>query len=62
MIGRLKKLMREYCLRKEGLEKNRMCFLFDGNRLSETQTPAELNMEDGDVIDARKETFKKQDS
>jgi Ran GTPase-activating protein (RanGAP) involved in mRNA processing and transport len=57
----LKKLMGTYCLRR-GLEKDKMCFLFDGNRLSETQTPAELNMEDGDVIDAQKETFKKQDS
>jgi small ubiquitin-related modifier len=57
----LKKLMGTYCLHK-ALEKNGMCFMFDGNRLSETQTPAELNMEDGDVIDAQKETFKKQDS
>ena len=57
----LKKLMGTYCLHK-GLEQNRMCFMFDGNRLSETQTPDELNMEDDDVIDAQKETFKKQDS
>ena len=35
----LKKLMKDYCIRK-GLEMNTICFLFDGNRLSETQTPA----------------------
>ena len=57
----LKKLIGTYCLHK-GLEKNRLCLKFDGNKLSQTQTPAELNMEDGDVIDARKESFKKQDS
>jgi hypothetical protein len=30
-----------------------ICFLFDRMRVYETQTPAELDMEDGDVIDAR---------
>ena len=27
-------------------------FLFDGQRLRETQTPDDLEMEDGDAIDA----------
>jgi small ubiquitin-related modifier len=49
----LKKLMKDYCIRK-GLEMNTICFLFDGNRLSETQTPAELNMEGDDMIEVRK--------
>ena len=48
----LKKLMEDYCIRK-GLEMNTICFLFDSNRLSETQTPAELNMEGDDMIDSR---------
>ncbi len=29
------------------------CFLFDGKRVCKTQTPAELNMQDDDVIDTR---------
>jgi hypothetical protein len=32
---------------------NTICFLFDGNRLRETQTPAEPNMEDDDMIETR---------
>ncbi len=47
----LQELMGAYCLH-EGLEMNRICFLFAGNRLRETQKPAQLNMEDDDVIDA----------
>ena len=30
---------------------NSVRFLFDGNRVSANQTPADLEMEDGDVID-----------
>ena len=48
----LKKLMEAYCAR-QGLEMSSICFLFDRMRVCETQTPAELDMEDGDVIDAR---------
>jgi hypothetical protein len=48
----LKRLMKHYCILK-GLEMNTICFLFDGNRLSKTQTPAELNMKDDDMIEAR---------
>jgi len=47
----LKKLMEEYCMCK-GLEMSTICFLFDGNRLSETETPSKLNMEDDDMIEA----------
>ena len=47
---RLKMLMRAYCNR-QGVSMNSVRFLFDGNRINETQTPAQLDMEDGDVID-----------
>ena len=47
----LQKLMQAYCTR-QGLSLSNVRFLFDGNRLSETQTPSQLEMEDGDVIDA----------
>ena len=30
---------------------NSVRFLFDGNRVNPNQTPQELDMEDGDVID-----------
>lgn len=46
----LKKLMDAYCQR-QGLASNNVRFLFDGERLHETQTPKELNMENGDEID-----------
>ena len=45
----LKKLMEAYCFR-QGLEMDRTCFFFARNRLRESQTPAELNMEDDDMI------------
>ena len=47
----LKKLMEAYCQR-EGLPFDGVRFLYDGERLLPTQTPAELGMEDGDEIDA----------
>ena len=42
--------MDAYCQR-QGLSANNVRFLFDGERLHETQTPKELNMENGDEID-----------
>ena len=47
----LKKLMEAYCNR-QSLQMDQIRFLFDGNRLRETYTPEELEMEDDDVIDA----------
>lgn len=47
----LKKLMTAYCER-QSVDPNSIVFLFDGNRLRADQTPAELEMEDGDEIDA----------
>lgn len=46
----LKKLMDAFCNR-QGVSSNSVRFLFDGNRINETQTPQQLEMEDGDVID-----------
>ncbi|XP_045786766.1 small ubiquitin-related modifier 1-like [Trifolium pratense] len=47
----LKKLMNAYCDR-QSVDLNSIAFLFDGRRLRAEQTPAELEMEDGDEIDA----------
>ena len=47
----LRKLMDAYCQR-EGLPAEGVRFLYDGDRLSRDQTPAELSMQDGDEIDA----------
>ncbi|XP_020594027.1 small ubiquitin-related modifier 2-like [Phalaenopsis equestris] len=47
----LKKLMTAYCDR-QSVDANSIRFLFDGRRLRGEQTPAELDMEDGDEIDA----------
>ncbi|PWA91691.1 small ubiquitin-related modifier 2 [Artemisia annua] len=46
-----KKLMNAYCDR-QSVEMNSIAFLFDGRRLRAEQTPDELEMEDGDEIDA----------
>eukprot|EP00245_Coleochaete_scutata_P007834 TRINITY_DN23615_c0_g1_i1.p1 TRINITY_DN23615_c0_g1~~TRINITY_DN23615_c0_g1_i1.p1 ORF type:complete len:103 (+),score=36.30 TRINITY_DN23615_c0_g1_i1:102-410(+) len=46
-----KKLMTAYCDR-QSLDMNSIAFLFDGRRLRSEQTPEELEMEDGDEIDA----------
>ncbi|KAL9254323.1 Small ubiquitin-related modifier 2-like protein [Drosera capensis] len=47
----LKKLMNAYCDRSS-VEFNSIAFLFDGRRLRPDQTPDDLEMEDGDEIDA----------
>ena len=46
----LEKLMKAFCNRN-GVASNSVRFLFDGNRVNPTQTPQDLDMEDGDVID-----------
>ena len=50
----LQKLMTAYCQR-QGVAMNSVRFLFDGERLRESQTPEYLEMEDGDVIDVMME-------
>ncbi|KAJ0715768.1 putative Ubiquitin-like domain-containing protein [Helianthus annuus] len=47
----LKKLMNAYCDR-QSVELKSIAFLFDGRRLRGEQTPDELEMEEGDEIDA----------
>ncbi|KAF6173736.1 hypothetical protein GIB67_042904 [Kingdonia uniflora] len=47
----LRKLMNAYCDR-QSVEIASIAFLFDGRRLRGEQTPDELEMEDGDEIDA----------
>ena len=46
----LGKLMRAFSAR-QGISMNAVRFLFDGQRLGTQQTPDELEMEEGDVID-----------
>jgi small ubiquitin-related modifier len=46
----LGKLMNVFCNR-QGVSSNDVRFLFDGKRIHETQTPEQLDMENGDVID-----------
>jgi len=47
----LRKLMSAYCER-QGQDVSALEFLFDGDRIRPEQTPEELEMEDGDSIDA----------
>ena len=42
--------MHAFCNR-QGVGTNSVCFLFDGNCINETETPQQLSMEDGDIID-----------
>ncbi|KAG5518441.1 hypothetical protein PMAC_002836 [Pneumocystis sp. 'macacae'] len=46
----LRKLMEAYCER-QGKSMNTLRFLVDGERARPEQTPAELDMEDGDQIE-----------
>jgi len=48
------KLMNAFCQR-QGVRMTEVRFLFDGQRLRPNQTPEELDMEDGDVIDVMRE-------
>ena len=46
----LRKLINAFCQR-QGVNAASVRFLFDGQRINPMQTPQELEMEDGDVID-----------
>ncbi|KAK2163224.1 hypothetical protein NP493_1473g00055 [Ridgeia piscesae] len=46
----LRKLMSAYCERT-GVKMGSMRFRFDGQPINETDTPSQLEMEDGDSID-----------
>jgi len=50
MTTPLQKLMTAFCNR-QGVGNQSVRFLFDGQRINPSQTPQELEMEDGDVID-----------
>ena len=50
----LSKLMKTFCER-QGVGYNSVRFLFDGERIRANDTPADLEMEDGDVIDLAEE-------
>ncbi|OMJ80391.1 hypothetical protein SteCoe_19343 [Stentor coeruleus] len=47
----LKKLMEAYCSRN-GVNISTVRFLFDGQRIQETNTPNDLHLEENDQIDA----------
>ena len=47
----MKKLMDAYC-KKQGILSTSVRFLFNGERLRETDTPMSLQMENNDIIDA----------
>ena len=47
----LKKLMEKYCERMGISNLNNVRFLFDGERIIPSNTPAQLNMQNGDEID-----------
>ena len=47
-------MMHAYCNRK-GVSTNSVRFIFDSDRINETQTPQQLDMEDGDRIHVRRE-------
>mmetsp|Transcript_28137 Transcript_28137/g.75966 ORF Transcript_28137/g.75966 Transcript_28137/m.75966 type:complete len:98 (+) Transcript_28137:86-379(+) len=47
---KFQKIFRTYC-EKKALNRDSVRFNFDGERINENQTPADLEMEDGDVID-----------
>ena len=47
----LKKLVDAYCTR-QGVSPSSIRFLYDGRRIQPDQTPKDLGMEDGDIIDA----------
>ena len=52
----MQKLMHAFCS-KLGVNINSVRFLFDGKRVNESQTPAQLDMESGDVLDVMVEEY-----
>lgn len=51
---KMSKIMEAYANRR-GIELSSLRFMFDGNRVNAEDTPKTLEMEDGDLIDARVE-------
>lgn len=54
MTTKFEKIFNAFCSRK-ALQPDAVRFLFDGTRINPTQTPKDLDMEDGDSIDAMME-------
>nr|XP_014346368.1 PREDICTED: small ubiquitin-related modifier 1-like isoform X1 [Latimeria chalumnae]XP_014346369.1 PREDICTED: small ubiquitin-related modifier 1-like isoform X1 [Latimeria chalumnae] len=54
MTTQLRKLKESYCQR-QGVPSNSLRFLFEGQRISDHQTPKELGMEDEDVVEVYQE-------
>ncbi len=50
----MSRLIDAYCQR-QGVNLNAVRFIFDGSRINSSQTPEDLEMEDGDVIDVMME-------
>ncbi|KAG5363670.1 Ubiquitin-like protein SMT3 [Yarrowia sp. B02] len=50
----LKKLIDAFCQR-QGKQKSSLRFLYDGQRVTDTDTPETLQIEDGDTIEAHQE-------
>ena len=50
-MGKLKKSYSE----RQGVAVNSLRFLFDGRRINDEETPKQLEMEDGDVIEVYQE-------
>ncbi|CAI0378741.1 unnamed protein product [Linum tenue] len=50
----MRRLMEQYCVRKQlrGSNIDSVRFVFDGRRVHPDYTPLQLNLEDGDEIDA----------
>lgn len=51
---KFEKIMNAYCTKKS-LDSKVMRFMYEGERINGEQTPQELEMEDGDQIDANQE-------
>ena len=45
-------LMQAYCNR-QGMDMKNLRFMYDGKRIEGAQTPADIDMEDGDTIDVQ---------
>ncbi len=49
------KIIEKYCERFSIKSKETVVFLFDGEKIKKDSTPAEINLEEGDVIEAIQE-------
>ena len=52
---KFEKIIEKYCERFSIKNKEAVVFLFDGEKINKDKTPAELNLEEGDVVEAVQE-------